>query len=267
MRELNLGPGHAPDGGVHNRYGARRRALGRQQRGPRVRRPREHALEGLPRVAPVGRRRVAQTQYPAIKKAMEYWIKRWDGTDEDGVARGRQFNTYDTEVVGPNTFIGVQYLAALRASEEMAKVCGDEASAQRWHGIFEKGSAAYAKECWDDELKYFVQRIPQGQRAADYGNACFVDQVLGQWWSLVNGLGYVLPKDKVDASLAAIWKWNMVGDMSLYKYHYERPRIFIWDKGKGLDDLHVAARRLHQATRSSTARKSGRDASTMPPPA
>jgi hypothetical protein len=26
----------------------------------------------------------------------------------------------------------------------------------------------------------------------------------------------------------------MVGDMSLYKYHYERPRIFIWGPGKGL---------------------------------
>ncbi|MGD0089155.1 MAG: GH116 family glycosyl hydrolase, partial [Planctomycetota bacterium] len=160
--------------------------------------------------------------------------KNWVAADENGVARGQQFNTYDTSVVGPNTFIGSQFLAALRASEEMAKVCDDPASAERWHSLFEKSSAAYASECWDDEYKYFVQRIPQGQRASDYGNACFVDQVLGQWWALVNGLGYVLPQDKVDASLAAIAKWNMVGDMSLYKYHYEKPRIFIWGPGKGL---------------------------------
>ena len=234
MREMNLGPGLQPDGGVFNRFTQADAPWANGNEGP--------ASDGHASTLSKAYRewRLSaddawlKRQYPAVKKAMEYWIKRWDGPDEDGVARARQFNTYDTEVVGPNTFVGSQYLAALRAAEEMAKVCGNEESAKRWHAIFEKGSAAYAAECWDDQYKYFVQRIPEGQRAADYGNACFVDQVLGQWWALVNELGYVLPKDKVDAALSAIWKWNMVGDMSLYKYHYERPRIFIWDKGKGL---------------------------------
>jgi len=234
MREMNLGPGLQPDGGVHNRFTQGDSPWMDGNEGPAS----DGHASTISKACREWRLSADDTwlkkQYPAIKKAMEFWIKRWDGPDEDGVARERQFNTYDTEVVGVNTFIGSQYLAALRAAEEMAKACGDEASAHRWHAIFEKGSAACAKECWDEEMKYFVQRIPQGQRAADYGNACFVDQVLGQWWSLVNDLGYVLPKDKVDASLAAIWKWNMVGDMSLYKYHYERPRIFIWEKGKGL---------------------------------
>ena len=234
MREMNLGPGMAPDGGVYNRFGAPDAPWGNGNEGP--------ASDGHASTVSKAYREWRLSaddawlrgQYPAIKKAMEYWIKKWDGPDEDGVARGQQFNTYDTSVVGANTFIGSQYLAALRAAEEMAKVCGDDGSAKRWRTLFEKGSAAYASECWDDEYKYFVQRIPQGQRAADYGNACFVDQVLGQWWALVNDLGWVLPKDKVDASLAAIWKWNMIGDMSLYKYHYGAPRIFIWGSGKGL---------------------------------
>jgi uncharacterized protein (DUF608 family) len=234
MREMNLGVGMQSDGGVYNRLGRPDAPWGDGNEGPAA----DGHASTLSKTYREWRLSAddawLKARYPAVKKAMEYWIQRWDGPEEDGVARGRQFNTYDTEVVGPNTFVGSQYMAALRAAEEMAKVAGDEASAARWRGIFEKSSAAYARECWDEELKYFVQRIPEGQRAADYGNACFVDQVLGQWWALVNDLGYVLPKEKVDASLAAIWKWNMVGDISLYKYHYERPRIFIWDKGKGL---------------------------------
>lgn len=234
MREMNLGPGQTPDGGVYNRFGAPDAPWPSSNEGPAA----DGHASTLSKTCREWRLCAddewLKKQYPAVKKAMEYWIKRWDGKDEDGVARERQFNTYDTEVVGPNTFVGSQYLAALRAAEELAKVCGDEDSAKRWRGIFEKGSAAYTAECWDDEYKYFVQRMPQGQRAADYGNACFVDQVLGQWWAWVNDLGYVLPQDKVAASLAAIAKWNMIGDMALYKYHYDRPRIFIWGNGKGL---------------------------------
>ncbi len=237
MREMNLGPGLQSDGGVVNRITLRDSpwpdGMQYSREGP--------ASDGHASTLSKSYRewRLSandawlKSQYPAVKKAMDYWIKRWDG-HEEGVARGRQGNTYDGGIVGPNTFIGSQYLAALRAAEEMAKVCGDEESAKRWRIIFEKGSAAYTAECWDDEYKYFVQRIPKGEAAADYGNACFVDQVLGQWWALVNGLGYVLPKDKVDASLCAIWKWNMVGDMSLYTYHYGKPRVFIWGSGKGL---------------------------------
>ena len=234
MRELNLGPGMQPDGGVFNRFGQPDAPWGDGNEGPAA----DGHASTLSKTYREWRLSAddawLKARYDAVKRAMEYWIKRWDGPDEDGVARGRQFNTYDTEVVGPNTFIGSQYLAALRAAEEMARACGDEDAAARWHGIFEKGSAAYARECWDGQAKYFVQRIPEGQRAADYGNACFVDQVLGQWWALVNGLGDVLPRQEVDDALAAVWKWNMVGDMSMYKYHYETPRIFIWGTGKGL---------------------------------
>jgi uncharacterized protein (DUF608 family) len=234
MREMNLGPGLAPDGAVWNRFTQPDSPWDAGNEGPAA----DGHASTLSKTYREWRLSAddawLKARYPAVKKAMEYWIKRWDGADEDGVARADQFNTYDTSVVGPNTFIGSQYLAALRASEEMAKVCGDDESAKRWRGLFEKGTAAYDKECWDDEYKYYVQRIPPGQRANDYGNGCHVDQVLGQWWALVNDLGYVLPEKRVDAALQAIWKWNMAGDISLYKYHYQVPRIFAWDKGKGL---------------------------------
>ncbi|MEI6972088.1 MAG: GH116 family glycosyl-hydrolase [bacterium] len=242
MRDINLGPGMAPDGAVFNRYGAPDAPWG---------------LQGVTFNAPINEGPAAdghastlsktyrewrlspddewlKKHYPAVKLAMEFWIRNWDGQDEDGVARGRQFNTYDTSLAGANTFIGSQYLAALRAAGEMATIAGDDDSARRWRGIFNRGSAAYVEECWDDEYKYFVQFVTPGKRAADYGNACFVDQLLGQWWALVNDLGYVFPRQKVDAALAAIARWNMIGDASLFKPHYSTPRSFIWGRGKGL---------------------------------
>jgi len=235
MRDIGLGPGQAADGGVFNRFGTADSPWGPEGN-------EKPAADGHASTMAKAYRewRLSsddewlKLRYPAVKRAMEYWIRTWDGEDEDGVARGVQFNTYDASLVGPNTFIGSQYLVALRAAEEMAGIVGDPEAAKRWRGLFERGSKAYATECWDDQYKYFVQRIPPGQRQADYGNACFVDQVLGQWWASVNGLGHVLPQPQVKASLAAIAKWNMIGDMSLYQYHYDQPRIFIWGQGKGL---------------------------------
>jgi uncharacterized protein (DUF608 family) len=62
-------------------------------------------------------------QWPQVKKIMDRWMTTLD--DGTGVIRGPQPNTYDCAVYGVNTFIGTQYLCALRAAEEMAKLQGD----------------------------------------------------------------------------------------------------------------------------------------------
>src|SRR5438552_3891629 len=60
------------------------------------------------------------------KRGIEYAMNVYD-SQGDGVIRGEQPNTYDIHLYGPNTFIGTQYLAALRACEimlpEIAGVC------------------------------------------------------------------------------------------------------------------------------------------------
>ena len=98
----------------------------------------------LPRLAAVGRRRVAaQSLWPQAKKALEFcWIEGgWDA-DQDGVMEGCQHNTMDVEYYGPNPQMGVWYLGALRAMEEMARHLGDAEFARRCRGLFEQRQRA-----------------------------------------------------------------------------------------------------------------------------
>ena len=60
--------------------------------------------------------------WPQIRKALEFLFQQ-DGND-DGVIEGEQHNTYDINFYGPNPMIGILYLGALRAGEEMAKEHG-----------------------------------------------------------------------------------------------------------------------------------------------
>ena len=54
---------------------------------------------------------------------------------------GCQHNTMDVEYYGPNPQMGVWYLGALRAAEEMARHLGEEEFAETCRDLFERGSA------------------------------------------------------------------------------------------------------------------------------
>lgn len=169
--------------------------------------------------------------WPRAKKAMEFMIRNWDGPDEDGVMRGKQFNTYDTHISGPNTFAGTQYLAALRAAEEMAKEMGDDAAAKRYRAIFEKGSNWLNKSLFNGE--YFVQEWPQAQPDHDYGLGCHADQLMGQWWANQLNLGYLLPRKQVKSAIRSIFKYDFIPDFSVFDYSLGH-RVFVWGDGAGL---------------------------------
>ena len=145
--------------------------------------------------------------WPNAKRALEFaWIKGgWDA-NQDGVAEGVQHNTYDVEFYGPNPLCGVWYLGALRAGEEMARAVGDTEAAAQYRRLFESGSKWIDANLFNGE--YYIQKIegrPKeevfpgtlvGMGAAnpdkpDYqmGEACLVDQLLGQYMAHVAGLG------------------------------------------------------------------------------
>ncbi|MGB9717886.1 MAG: GH116 family glycosyl-hydrolase [Thermoproteota archaeon] len=144
--------------------------------------------------------------WPNAKKALEYAWKTWD-KDCDGLMEGEQHNTYDIEFYGPNPMVTSLYLGALRAAEEMAKRLGDSESAEKYREVFEKGRANFSKLLWNGE--YFVQRF-QGNPNIRYqfGEGCLSDQLLGQWFSHVVGLGYLLPEEQVKSALMAVFRYN-----------------------------------------------------------
>jgi non-lysosomal glucosylceramidase len=172
--------------------------------------------------------------WPAAKSALEWAWEVWD-RDRDGVMEGEQHNTYDVEFYGPNTMMGTLYLAALRAGEEMARVMGDGAAADEYRRVFELGRSKMDADLWNGE--FYVQKVrnplpgesirnnytqklvdpmqpDEDQPRYQYGPGCLSDQMLGQWFAHVLGLGYVLPEGHVRTTMNAIAKYNHQTDLS-----------------------------------------------------
>ena len=161
--------------------------------------------------------------WPNTKKALDYAIRELD-RDDNGVLEGAQWNTYDQVVTGVNTFVGTLYLASLRAGEEMAKRMGEPDLAARYHQLYESGAARYAKTGWNGE--YFEQR-----GGTEVGAGCLADQLLGEWWARILGLGTLLPREQVRTALASIYKYNFLADFTNFRH---QQRVFADGKDRGL---------------------------------
>jgi len=144
--------------------------------------------------------------WPRAKLALDYALSEWD-QDGDGVMEGRQHNTYDIEFYGPNTMMGTLYLGALRAGSAMAEHLGDGDAKARWDSLFESGKAKLDEVCWNGE--YYEQIVNlEEQPRYQYGKGCLADQLLGQWFAMVVGLGHVLPPKRVRRTLQSLFKHN-----------------------------------------------------------
>lgn len=161
--------------------------------------------------------------WPQAKRALEYAWQKWD-RDRDGVMEGEQHNTYDIEFYGPNTMVGTLYLAALRAAARMALAVRDPEFATECERLFGSGSRHYDERLWNGE--YYAQEVllpaepaeglgegtqslqSSGEVRYQYGPGCLSDQMLGQWFARVVGLGDLLPPERVKSALAAIHRHN-----------------------------------------------------------
>jgi len=172
--------------------------------------------------------RMLKTLWPHVKRAVQFcWIKGgWDA-DRDGVMEGCQHNTMDVEYYGPNPQMGIWYLGALRAAEEMARHLGEDDFAKQCRELFERGSRWVDQHLFNGE--YYEHRIqPAKDRSEiapsllvgmgarditrpDYqlGAGCLVDQLVGQYTAHVCGLGYLVDRDHVRKTLRSIMKYNL----------------------------------------------------------
>jgi uncharacterized protein (DUF608 family) len=168
-----------------------------------------------------------QRLWPRARKALEFaWVKGgWDA-DKDGVMEGCQHNTMDVEYYGPNPEIGVWYVGALRACEEMAKFVGDTGFADTCRDLFERGSKWLDANLFNGE--YYEHKIVPAQSAdsiadglrlgsgaADpthpvlqVGAGCLADQLVGQCMAHICGLGHLLDPAHVKTTLSSIMKYN-----------------------------------------------------------
>jgi uncharacterized protein (DUF608 family) len=159
-----------------------------------------------------------QRVWPRVRTAVEFLVTHRDGPDEDGIFRGSQWNTLDTEWFGEVPWISGLYVAALRAAAAMAGEVGDAASAARYTAIAERGSAYLSGSLWNDEYGYYVQKVDPAHPTAENSNrALFVDQMYGQTYAAQLGLPRVFPQDQARTALTKLYESNFRADPGTYR--------------------------------------------------
>lgn len=175
--------------------------------------------------------------WPKVRKALEFcWIPGgWDA-DRDGVMEGCQHNTMDVEYYGPNPQMGIWYLGALRACEEMAQHVGEEEFARTCRNLFERGRAwidahLFNGEYYEHEIRQVEPvaeglRVGMGGSTAEFqlGTGCLVDQLVGQYMAHVVGLGYLIDPGHAKTTLHSIMKYNFKTN---FDAHFNHMRSFV----------------------------------------
>lgn len=167
--------------------------------------------------------------WPAAARTLDYAIRVW-GRDGDGLLDGEMHNTYDIEFHGAEPLANGVYLAALRAGTRMAAHLGEVRRAEAWSDRADHVAAAMDETLWNGE--YYRQAIGDADaHRYQYGDGVLSDQLLGQFHAFVNGLGHILPPERVDSALAAIVAHNHRDDLSA---HESTQRVYALNHEGGL---------------------------------
>jgi non-lysosomal glucosylceramidase len=141
--------------------------------------------------------------WPAMKEAITY-LQQFDRGDGIPANSGYPDQTYDSWVVnGISAYCGNLWLAALRAAEEGARTLGDNAAATQYHQMFGKAQKTYIDKLWNGQ--YF--RYDMDNQSQD---AIQADQMAGQWYANMTGLGDLVPREMQLSTLKKIFANNVM---------------------------------------------------------
>ncbi len=139
----------------------------------------------------------------AVKQAMET-LKQYD-TNGDGLIENGGFpdQTYDEWIAeGESAYTGSLYLAALKATARIAEKMGELDTAKEYTALEERASAAYQKKLWTGS--YFRYAV-KGQDT----EAVMAEQLAGQWYAGLTGLGDLVPKPMRISALNKVYNTNV----------------------------------------------------------
>jgi non-lysosomal glucosylceramidase len=142
--------------------------------------------------------------WPAIQEALAY-LGKFD-RDGDGIPDndGYPDQTYDTWLVrGDSAYSGSLWLASLLAAEKIANDLQDTKSATHYHELFAKGQKSYIAKLWNG--KYF-----RYDTESEYKDNIQADQLAGQWYADMTGLGDIVPREMRSKALMAIYDNNVM---------------------------------------------------------
>lgn len=155
-----------------------------------------------------------EKMYPHIVK--ELGVFEALDTDNDGLPDVHtESNTYDTwELRGTPSYLSSIWIGALRAGVRLATDMGDTANAAKWQGMLDKAVKTMNEKLWNGE--YYNLWFHGDQK----DEACMADQLSGEMYTHLIGLGNSMPPDRAKAALAAIYKYNYDPDQGLFNGIY-----------------------------------------------
>lgn len=144
-----------------------------------------------------------------VKSAMDS-TKLLD-TDNDGLPDyGTKRNTYDAwNFSGTPVYISVLWLAALKAAVTIADIVGDKSRSEQWSSILQSGKKALEEKLWNGEY-YNLWR-----NNGETDESLMTDQLDGEWFLRMIGLGGNIPDERVRSVIQYIFKHNFDSEQGL----------------------------------------------------
>lgn len=141
--------------------------------------------------------------WPAVQDAIQY-LRQFDHGGGIPENSGYPDQTYDDWVVkGVSAYSGGLWLAALRAAEETARVLDDEDAQREYHQLFLKAQQTYISKLWNGKF-FRYDTEPANQDAIQ------TDQLAGQWYATMLGLGDLVPRSMQVSALQTIFNNNVM---------------------------------------------------------
>ncbi len=181
--------------------------------------------------------------YPRIVKS----ISVFEGMDSDGDGlpdQNTKSNTYDTwELQGVPSYFCSLWIGTLRYGIRMAEDAGDTAQAEKWKVLLDKAVKSFNAKLWNGE--YYSLWIDGDLR--DEG--CMADQLAGELYTHLTGLGNTISSGRVKDVLGVIYKYNFDFEHGLHNGIYppnRQPRMPTYQNVQGQGnwtgiEYHMAA--------------------------
>jgi non-lysosomal glucosylceramidase len=141
--------------------------------------------------------------WPAIKSSIQY-LRQFDRGGGVPENTGYPDQTYDDWVTrGVSSYCGGLWLAALRAGEETARILGETQTANEYHSLFQKGQKTYISQLWNGEFFRY-------DTSDESHNDIQADQLAGQWYANLTGLGEIVPRQMQITAAHKIFDYNVM---------------------------------------------------------
>lgn len=156
--------------------------------------------------------------YPHVARE----IGVFEGMDSDGDCLPDQktsSNTYDTwDLHGTPSYLCSIWITALRVGIRMAEDSGDTQNATKWKAMLAKALTSLEQKLWNGE--YYSLWVDGDLR----DDACMTDQLSGEMYAKLIGMGNAVPVERVQSALRAIYKYNFTPEQGLFNGTYPAGR-------------------------------------------